>query len=172
MVTSLFGCAKNPDAEDYQPHLEKGKKALTAGDSDTAIKELSSAIAAKPAEPEAYRIRGEAQAAKGNHDEAAKDYYEALDRDQNSPETWYALGVSDTARKEYDAAEAAFAKAIRLDPNFAPAFYGRAMLNKARGKRDAAIGDLRRFLEKNQDDTLRAPAQAALQELEKQTGDK
>ena len=166
LLVALAGCAKNPNAEEYQPRLIKGKEALSAGDSDAAIKELSGAIAAKP-EPEAYRLRGEAHAARGDHDEAAKDFYEALDRDQDSPQTWYVLGLSDTARQEYGAAEAAFAKALRLDPDFAPAYYGRAMVNKAQGKTEAAVADLKRFLEKNKDDTLRASAQAILVELEK-----
>lgn len=164
-LLSLAACAEKPaDPESYQPHLDKGKEALAAGDYETAVKETSNAIAAKP-EAEAYTVRGEAHAAKGDHNAAANDFYEALDRNQESPQTWCALGVSDTARGEYGAAAAAFGKALRLDANYAPAYYGRAMLNKAQEKKDDAVADLRRVLEKSQDEKLRAAARAALREL-------
>jgi tetratricopeptide (TPR) repeat protein len=142
-VLLVFAMSGEASASGYSD-FNAGVAARNAGNSDDAIRYLTSALAAPdlPAHLRhiAYLDRAEAHAASNRIDAAIADYTGAIAL-KPSYQAFEERAYSHLGNKEFDLARADFTSAIAIRPELADGYIGHGHVNMAERKFDPAIKD-------------------------------
>ncbi len=163
-----WDAAIHPERGTYRDLLAKARAAIAARSPDQlkiAIAEMTTAIAAVPDHPEAYRLRGEADLALRDWSSCADDLQAADDRGAKSDDAARAatrreLGICDARANRLSAAEHTLAQAASIGGRDAELWMRLGETRIAMGKLDEAIESL-----KTASDTADPQTQAFIQWL-------
>jgi len=132
------------------PH-QRGERALSTGDYNTAFEAFSDAIESGSYPAEAYANRGIANEALGNFDAAVSDYSRALELlgpdSAERPEVLNNRGVAYLKLVKRDDALKDFSAAIELRPEYAEAYANRGRVYLDLEESESALADLDKAIE-------------------------
>ena len=117
-----FGQSTNKAAKEA---FEKGIKAQSSYDFNSAIINYTKAIKLDSKYAVAYNNRGNAYNALKKYEEAITDYTKAIELDPKNAVAYYNRGNAYYALKKHEEALVDLTKAIKLDPNYVKAYYNR-----------------------------------------------
>ncbi|MGZ5281636.1 MAG: tetratricopeptide repeat protein [Bacteroidia bacterium] len=107
---------------------------------DSAIAEITQAIACEPQNITNYVVRGSINIRKENYQEALNDFTVALEQDENLTEALIEMGVAKAYLGFTDEANKDFEQAIRTDPKYsATAYYGMAIAAAKNNNKDKML---------------------------------
>jgi tetratricopeptide (TPR) repeat protein len=119
--------------------LSNGNMSLAAGDYESALGYLNTAIESNPEFGEAYNSRGLVHYAKGDYGRATEDLARAIELMPNSPSSHSNRGIIYYAKGDFEQAISDLKRAIQLRPTFAKAHYNLGLVHRATGNYGEAI---------------------------------
>jgi tetratricopeptide (TPR) repeat protein len=125
-----------------QTFLEEGRREFAHGTYVRSIRVLSQAIA-KGADPEAFKLRGQAYDLVGHADKAVNDFNSYISARGSDPEGYILRGDAFNAGLKHEKALADFTRAIELDPSPEEAYLGRGIAYLGLEKYELAIREFR-----------------------------
>jgi len=125
-----------------QRFLEEGKRELESGVYVRAIRVLSQGII-KGADPEAFKLRGQAYDALGESSKALSDFSSYIGARASDPEGYLLRGDAYLVNRDYEKAQADFARAVDLDPSSAEAYLGRGIAHLGLEEYELAVKEFR-----------------------------
>jgi len=125
-----------------QRFLEEGKRELESGVYVRAIRVLSQAIT-KGADPEAFKLRGQAYEALGESSKALSDFSAYIGARASDPEGYLLRGDAYLDHRDYEKALPDFARAVELDPSFAEVYLGRGIAHLGLEEYELAVKEFR-----------------------------
>ena len=120
------------------------QKALTAGDSTTAIENLNQAVHADPNYAEAYLLLGLTEFQRGETAKSIEHYKRALQLQPGSYSGHYNLALAYLRDHKLEEGRAQLEQAVKLDPNRADAAYDLGIVLLEQGRPAQALGYLTR----------------------------
>src|SRR6266699_1004317 len=160
-------------------YFANARKALSAGDSATALEQLRQAIQADPTFADAYLLLGSTEFQSGEIRDSIQHYKRALELRPQSYSGHFNLALAYLRQREFQDARPHLEQAVKLDARQADAPYGLAIvtlelgepstalkyLKRARAldpqRPDVAFNIVRALLEQNQIASARAEAQVS-----------
>ncbi len=121
-VLMLHPGARAQDEDWY----DKGRKLLSIGQYDEAIKAFSTAIDIIPRDYQSYNFRGVTWALKGNYDNAIADYSKAIDIQPRYAEAYNNRGFAHTQLGNLKKALADYTRALEINPFLVDAYHNKA----------------------------------------------
>jgi tetratricopeptide (TPR) repeat protein len=147
VFASVAGIRSIDGQRQYRQLLAAGERALSEGDTYTAIESFSGALALRPDSMVAYYRRGEAYRAQNRADEALANFREANRRAPDAPEPLIALGDLLDAQDEPGQAAAWYGLAAERLGDADPALlYRLALARYKSGDVQAALVPLERLI--------------------------
>ncbi|MGO9117046.1 MAG: tetratricopeptide repeat protein [Desulfomonilaceae bacterium] len=131
-----------------QAFLEEGRRELARGAYLRSIRVLTEAIS-KGADPEALKLRGQAQNAVGAFDKAINDFSSYIAAKSSDPEGYVLRGDAYMSNLKHDKALPDYLRAIELDPPSVQAHSGRGIAYLTMEQYGLAIKDFRFLLERD-----------------------
>ncbi len=151
-----YSCAADEGASSAVKELmDKGSKAINAGNYDEAISYADQAIQIDSNHAEAYNLRGVARYNKNDKDlskKAIEDFDRAITLKPDFPVAYTNRGNAKVDLGLYDSDINDQNMALRLSPNYAKAYAGRGVAYHWKEEYDRAIADFSRALELDPDD--------------------
>ncbi len=129
-----------------QTFLDEGRREFARGTYVRSIRVLSQAIA-KGADPEAFKLRGQAYDFIGHPDKAVNDFSSYISARGSDPDGYILRGEALNADLKHEKALADFSRAIELDPSPGEAHLGRGIAYLGVEKYELAIKEFRSFLQ-------------------------
>jgi lipoprotein NlpI len=120
----LPGGARGDGADDYR---SRARAAWERGDAKAALELAGKAVAADPADPRGYLLRGTFLEALGRHDEAVAEFDRGLARDPKCAEAYDRRGSEQFKRGRVAASLADFDAFLKLRPEAAPGHWKRGI---------------------------------------------
>jgi tetratricopeptide (TPR) repeat protein len=131
-----------------QTFLDEGRREFARGTYVRSIRVLSQAIA-KGADPEAFKLRGQAYDFVGHADKAVNDFNSYISARGSDPEGYILRGDAFNSDLKHDKALADFTRAIELDPSPEEAYLGRGIAYLGLEKYELAIREFRLLLQRD-----------------------
>ncbi len=139
------GSVKIPS--ELKPIAERGAKAISSGDWQTARSAYNEMILQAPSNPLAYANLGVAEYQLGNLGEAENYLRKSLDLEPRIAANWMTLGLIQYQGRRLLLAISSLTRAIHEDPQLAQAHMLLGAVTYEYGWVDAAIGELKRVIE-------------------------
>jgi Flp pilus assembly protein TadD len=124
---------------EFDVHLQKGRAFLMAGDSNSAISELTIAALLNAKSGEVHKLLGIAFESKGLRDRALKEFEAALQTDTDNPEHLNNLGFLLFKDGDYERATKFLKRAVKAAPQDARIWNNLALVQCRREKFDDAF---------------------------------
>ncbi len=131
-----------------QAFLEEGRRELARGAYLRSTRVLTEAIS-KGADPEAFKLRGQAQNAVGAFDKAVNDFSSYIAARSTDPEGYLLRGDAYKSNLKHEKALPDYLRAIELDPSSVQAHSGRGIAYLSLEQYGSAIKDFRFVLERD-----------------------
>lgn len=107
--------------EEFQLHLERGRKALNAGNLVEAKSEIDRCLASRPTDSGALNLRALLLFKLEEYDDAIRIFRDLVDRFPDEPVLRSSLGLAHLKKNEFEAAAREFEVAVRIDRDYAKA---------------------------------------------------
>jgi tetratricopeptide (TPR) repeat protein/predicted Ser/Thr protein kinase len=139
-------------ALDRMPHcalaaFERGLRYEERGDSESALRDMSRAVAADPAYWAARVMRGYLLAKLGRPEESAAEFARAIELESGVADVWYWRARAREAAGDLDGAIADLDQVLSFEPDSSLAFATRAAVWRRKGSWNRVIDDATRALE-------------------------
>ena len=135
-----------------QIFLDEGKRELASGGYTRSIRVLTQAIG-KGADPEAFKLRGQAYNFIGALDKAIDDFSSYISASSSDPEGYILRGDAYSMNLKHEKALPDFTRAIELEPSRVDAFLGRGIAYLGLEQYGSAIKDFRLVLQRDPGNT-------------------
>lgn len=132
--------------------LDEGKRELARGGYTRSIRVLTQAIN-RGADPEAFKLRGQAYNFIGAYDKAIDDFSSYISAGGSDPEGYILRGDAYSMNLKHEKALPDFTRAIELEPSRLDAFLGRGIAHLGLEQYGSAIKDFRLVLQHDPNDT-------------------
>jgi tetratricopeptide (TPR) repeat protein len=127
VIIGLAILMMNPSARAQEEDwFDKGRKLLSIGQYDAAIKAFSTAIEIIPRDYQSYNLRGVTWALKGNYDRAIADYSKAIDIQPRYAEAYNSRGFAYTQQGDLKLALEDYTRALEINPFLVDAYNNKA----------------------------------------------
>ena len=135
-----------------QTFLDEGRREFARGGYIRSIRVLTQAIN-KGADPEAFKLRGQAYNFLGSFDKAINDFSSYISASGSDPEGYILRGDAYSTNLKHEKALPDFTKAIELDPSSVDAYLGRGIAHLGLEQYGSAIKDFRLVLQHDPNNT-------------------
>ncbi len=148
--------AMKPGAGLADAHMWRGVSFEADNMLDSALAELSTAIALGDGSMYAYYFRGITYLDQKKNAQAAEDFTRSIDIEPKFYLAWHMRGIARMDLDEYEKAGDDFTEAMRLEPRYADPYMMRGMVHEHFGRFDEAIADWEAAARYNPDHASRA----------------
>jgi len=135
-----------------QAFLDEGRRELARGGYTRSIRVLTQAIS-RGADPEAFKLRGQAYNFTGALDKAINDFSSYISAKNSDPEGYILRGDAYSTNLKHEKALPDFTRAIELEPSNVEAYLGRGIAYLGLEQYGLAIKDFRLVLQHDPNNT-------------------
>lgn len=151
--------------EDIENHLNTFLSSIEQENYTAALEAINYVIEEDTSVSDYYLKHAGTYVLMENYDLAMKDFYQCLDMNPKQPDVYALIGQIYMEKEDYAKAIEAFGHAIDLSENQPEVYYNKAICHMLTGTYDEAAACLRKVIQSDCDDTLKADAQTALDTL-------